>query len=222
MRFGLLTSLPVIAIVCSTTIQDPAWGQASTVNNQSSVIPYGQQQQQMSGPQLGVVGVEPPEPNPPGQPDWLPLTADHTEFIEKLLDHWQKSSDQVKQYKCDFMRWDYNPDFCNWRDPKDNKLAAMSVMSGQIRFATPDQARYDTTQVWDFDGPPDQPGDDPKYKARDKTENQERWICDGEAIYQFDFQNKKLYETDIPPEMQGKGLMNSPLPFFFGTAKKTC
>ena len=157
--------------------------------------------------------------NQPTQP-FPPLAADHLKYIDDLLGIWEQSSSQVKRYTCDYMCWEYDPEFCNWRAPGNNKLAAYMIKSGQIRFSDPDQARFETSALWGFDGPPAEPGQDPKYKQRDKEENRERWICDGQAIYEFDFQNQRLYETTIPIQMQGKGLVNSPLPFLFGAKKE--
>lgn len=153
-------------------------------------------------------------------PAWhASLSEDHKHNIDLLLNHWQKKSVDVKRYQCDFVRYDYDTSFCNWRDPRNNQLAAASIMTGEIRFASPDQACYQTKQVFDFEKPPEQPGQDASYKPRSEATQKEKWICDGEAIYEFDFENKKLYETEIPPEMRGKGLINSPLPFLFGASR---
>ena len=120
--------------------------------------------------------------NQPTQP-FPSLTADHLKYIDDLLGIWEQSSSQVKRYTCDYMCWEYDPEFCNWRSPDNNKLAAYMIKSGQIRFSDPDQARFETSALWGFAGPPTEPGQDPKYQQRDTEENRERWICDGQAIY---------------------------------------
>ena len=159
-------------------------------------------------------------PKNPVAPEWAStLTAEHKKFIDDLLDYWQQSSQRVKQYLCDFTRYDYDTKFCNWRNPTDNRLAAASIMTGEIRFSAPDKASYETLQVYDFNGPPEQAGQDPKYEKRDESTNREKWICDGNSIFEHDYQNKKLYETEIPAAMRGKGLVNSPIPFLFGASK---
>jgi TIGR03009 family protein len=154
-------------------------------------------------------------------PDWYAqLSNDHNQFLYQLLDLWQSKSDDVKRYHCQFNRYDYDTTFCNWRDPKTNQLAAATLMQGEIRFASPDKASYETVSVFDFAGPPKVEGGEAQYKARDTSTNREKWICDGTAIHEYDFENKKLYETNIPAEMQGKGLVNSPIPFLFGASKE--
>lgn len=163
----------------------------------------------------------PQQPLPsPVAPDWVgTLSQEHQQFIGQLLDYWQQSSQGVKQYVCDFTRYDYDTKFCNWRNPVDNRLAAASIMTGEIRFNSPDKASYETLHVYDFDGPGNEAGQDPKYKKRAESTNREKWICDGKAIFEFDYENKKLYETPIPLEMQGQGLVSSPIPFLFGASK---
>jgi TIGR03009 family protein len=156
----------------------------------------------------------------PVQPAQMPpISLEEQQYIEKLLEHWEKSSSQIKHCTCEFTRWDYDPQKVSWRDPRNNSLAAHTIMIGQIRYAQPDKAEYESNQAWDFAGPPDQPGGEPKLVERDRTSQHEKWVCDGSAIYDYDYVNKRLYETVIPPEMRGNGLANSPLPFFFGAKK---
>lgn len=146
------------------------------------------------------------------------LTPEHAQLLDRILDLWQQSSGQVKRYTADFRRWDYDPLLCNERNPQDNRLYAHSISDGKLRYASPDKGMFETTAVYDFTK---EEGQNPDYKPRENTQlNHEKWICDGQAIYEFDFTQKKLYETPIPAEMQGQGLVNSPLPFLFGVDKQ--
>ena len=111
----------------------------------------------------------------PRAPSWLSeINAEHKKFIDDLLDYWQGSSDKVKRYQCEFVRYEYDTTFCNWRDPQTNRLAASAIMTGEIRFAAPDKACYETLRVFDFAGPPEQDGQDPKYLPRDETTNRDK------------------------------------------------
>lgn len=153
------------------------------------------------------------------QPAGFPLEPAHVKYVNDLLDWWEKNSKQVEKYKCDFLRYEYDTENVNWRDPQTNRLAAHKITQGEIRFAAPDRARYETTKVMQFSKPPQKQGDQAEYKeANDKTA-QERWICDGKSLFDFDFVNKRLYETKIPADMQGN-VAESPLPFIFGAEKK--
>ncbi|NLX94801.1 MAG: TIGR03009 domain-containing protein [Rhodopirellula sp.] len=44
----------------------------------------------------------------------------------------------------------------------------------------------------------------------------EHWICDGKAIFEYNFQSKQLVEHRLPPELHGKAISDGPLPFLFG------
>lgn len=68
------------------------------------------------------------------------------------------------------------------------------VDEGEIKYAAPDKGAF---QVF---------GDQP-----------EHWICDGKSIFEYNFASKQLIEHKLPPELQGKEITNSPLPFLFGS-----
>ena len=147
------------------------------------------------------------------------LPPEQEKYLHNLLDYWQQSSDQVKQYICDFQRFEYDTEIVNYRDAQSNQLAAHSIATGQIRYAAPDRGYFETTGMMDFKAPPKAPGQEAEYERRDTSGPLEKWICDGRNIYEFDFDAKRLYETEIPKTMQGDGLANSPLPFLFGANK---
>ena len=44
----------------------------------------------------------------------------------------------------------------------------------------------------------------------------EHWICDGKSIWEYSPAKKQVIEHKLPPELQGKAIANSPLPFLFG------
>ena len=48
----------------------------------------------------------------------------------------------------------------------------------------------------------------------------EHWICDGKSIFEYSPAKKQLIEHKLPPELQGKAIANSPLPFLFGAEAK--
>ena len=159
----------------------------------------------------------------PQLPPGFPLPADEQEYVEKVLDYWQQTSDKVNQYKCEFLRYEYDTVQVNKRDPKTNQLYAFQQAAGEIRFAAPDKARFETTKVFRFDKPPEQPGGDAKYAPLEGHSMwgrniHESWVCTGESIFNFDFELKARYEDKIPPELQGN-VAESPLPFLFGAKK---
>ena len=149
------------------------------------------------------------------QPPGFPLSAEHTKYVEDLLGFWEQNSNAVSKYQCNFRRFEYDTEFVAWRDPASKQLAAHSVAMGEIRFAAPDRARYETSRVLRFAKPPQQPGGEADYQESEGDSALERWICDGKKIYDFDFENKRINERELPKEMQGN-VAESPLPFIFG------
>ena len=225
MRAGFVTLLTLFAIALSLPNnaeaqqqqqQQPAANQTRPNQTRPAVNqPPTDQQQRIADQRKLSAQPLPAAVRKPMQPEWAStISQKHADYLKQLLSHWEKSSSQVNHYKCDFMRWDYSSDF-SWRNLKTRELTAFRVSSGEIQYSNPDRARYETTKAWSY-GKPENPNTQPPYEPTDQNETKERWLCDGKTIFNYDFQNKKLYETDIPKEMQGKGLMETPLPFFFG------
>ena len=163
---------------------------------------------------------------PPG----FPLKPDEQKYVEQVLDHWQTTSDNVKHYKCDFTRYEYDTGEVNIRDPRTNRLLAFQQAVGEIRFAAPDKARFETSKVFQFEKPPEETGGEASYKALAGhslwgRNIHECWVCTGDATFDFDFVGdgkggqKARYETKIPMKMRGN-VAESPLPFLFGAKKK--
>ena len=147
-------------------------------------------------------------------------TAAEEKYRDQILDYWEQSSAQYKNFRCSFRRYTYDSGVVNYRDPKSQRLAAAEIATGEIFFAAPEHGRYQTEQVWNFAAPPQQPGADADYELEKSESAQTKWICDGETIYEFDFGQKRLYETAIPKSMRGpQGLAASPIPFLFGAQK---
>jgi TIGR03009 family protein len=153
----------------------------------------------------------------PQQP--FEITAQEAEYLDKLLGFWQTSSERVKLFSCQFKRFDYDSENVNYRDSKDNRLAAAAVKVGEIRYAAPDRGYYSASQAWVFKSPPTEPGGDAVYEEVTGEAGLEKWICDGSCVYEFDFSQKVLLEDTIPVEMRGAQIINSPIPFLFGARK---
>ena len=154
----------------------------------------------------------------PIQPEWYPLAPEMQQYINQLLAYWEQSSSSVTVYECDFQRWEMDAAVYNIHNI-ENKLFPHTISNGKIRYSAPGKGMYEVTQKWRVSGAPPAEGGDPPYQiAVDDTgtNETEKWICSGEAIFEFDAQNKRLYELQLPPESQGEALNNSPLPFVFG------
>ena len=143
------------------------------------------------------------------------LSAEETQYLGQVLDYWQSQSEGIKLYQCTFHRYLYDTALTNHRDTKTGELSADSVAVGEIRYGKPDKASYETTSLFKFDGP------GKEYKPISDDKLREKWVTDGEGVYEFDFAAKRLYETKLPHEMRGEGaITNSPIPFMFGARKE--
>ena len=49
-----------------------------------------------------------------------------------------------------------------------------------------------------------------------QPDQQELWCCDGQRVYNLDVAKKEALVAQLPADMQGRNIMDSPLPFLFG------
>jgi TIGR03009 family protein len=220
-----------LLLLCSTSL---AWGQA-TPRPESNLRDENMRQRQMTPAEMRAYEQaawkanqadpqrEAAQMRAPQLPPGFPLQQDEQQYVADLLDYWQKVSDKVKQYKCDFTRWEYDTGSVNLRDPQTNQLYAYQIAAGQIRFSAPGKARFETSQLTQFKGPPTTAGGPADYEPVEghsmwNRSIHECWVCTGEAVYDFDFVQKRSYETKIPRQLQGN-VVESPLPFLFGAKK---
>ena len=126
----------------------------------------------------------------PGQPPRVPfqLTPHEAANLEWILNAWQQRSAKVKTFECGFTRWEYDPVFGDPRQPS-------FVDEGEIKYRAPDKGSF---------------------RVLKPERRQERWICDGTSVYEFDYSKKQLIQHKLPPELQGNAIVESPLPFIFG------
>jgi TIGR03009 family protein len=151
------------------------------------------------------------EAPPPG----FRLDARQQKWVDQVLAYWEHRTSKIKTYRCDFRRWEYDPVF----GPKD-PTQAKSISEGRIRYASPDKGLIQVTKTLHFDGEKAQQGDSSPYAVREGDVG-EHWVCDGQSVFEFDQHRKMLIETQLPPDMQGSAISESPLPFLFGAKAET-
>jgi len=146
-----------------------------------------------------------PQEQEPAAP--FQLTAQEQANLEALLQAWEQAGARIKNFQCTFTRFEYGDAFGGNQpanqpaDPnKPNR-----VRTGEIRYASPDQGLFAVEAT-----KPASPNDQPI--------EAERWVCDGKSIYQYKYAEKKVIETPVPPELQGKAIADTPLPFLFGSS----
>jgi len=126
------------------------------------------------------------------------LSAAEQAEVDRVLEAWEQQSARFRKFECDFTRFEYDEVFGQRNVPRFVDL-------GHIKYAAPDKGVFRVTHtVKEGRVVPIEP------------KRAEHWICDGKAIYGYDFVQKQLVEHQLPPELQGKSISNGPLPFLFG------
>ena len=139
-------------------------------------------------------------------PGRFQLTSQQEKYLQKVLEAWQDRTKETKTFRCEFVRWNYNPAF----ELPQFKDVPLVVNNGDLKYANPDKGTFRVTRVMNLDIKTGE------YKAA-KDLHGEHWVCDGVSIWQHDHKNKRVIERKIPDEMQGEAIRNTPLPFLFGS-----
>jgi len=166
-------------------------------------------QWQMQGPNNGgQVIAEPPFP---------PLTPQEQQYIDQILTVWEEKTANIERFSSDFMRWEYDsqaPGVAELSKQLGQSDIPIAAGQGVIRFQKPDKGLFRTDEYAKSTG---------RITANRQVElikdNQnfgEYVICDGKNVWDYDRKEKICTRMELPPEMQGLGIMNSPLPFLFG------
>lgn len=137
-----------------------------------------------------------PAPNPAAAPPAaipapFELTPQEQADLDRLLFDWERKSEQIKLFKCDFKRWEY-----------DNVFNKRTVGLGELKYRSPDRGNY-------------------RVADEKTGESIEHWICDGNAIFELNAEKKQVIERVLPEHMRGKAIADGPLPFIFGAKAAT-
>ena len=164
---------------------------------------------------------QPQAPIPARNP--FDVTPAEQAWLDQVLRKWETDSASVRNFYCKFERDEHNvfgPG--NGGPAKKDK--------GELGYTRPDKGNFHVLEslVWT---PTPQPVADPnqpqqpqqvkgEYKPRLDNAGEEipgeHWVCDGQQVYEYKHEAKELRVRPIPPEMQGKQIVDGPLPFLFG------
>jgi TIGR03009 family protein len=201
----------VAAMAAASTVvlgQNPSAPQGQPIGSQAAPLRQGPQQ---AGPQQllppGAIQAAPPVPRMPVAP--FQLTPPQEKYLNQILDYWEFKSRGIERFRCKFTRWEYDPVF----GPKD-PLTAKTESSGTIMYSKPDKGLFKVEKIYQYVAP-STPDASPRYDES-KGEVGEHWVCDGQSVFEYNHQQKKLVQYNLPPEMAGQAIANSPLPFVFG------
>ncbi|MCO6045014.1 hypothetical protein NG895_13980 [Aeoliella sp. ICT_H6.2] len=160
----------------------------------------------------------------PGGP--FQLSPAQLAWVDDVLRKWEGESKNVNNFYCNFKRSRHTI-----AGPGDGRPAARE--QGKLAYHKPDRGSFQITEslVWTPKQQPlGQPNQLPQQQQAQpvegsylprkdvdgKVEPGEHWVCSGEKIFQFRRHDKELVVTPVPKEMQGKEIVNGPLPFMFG------
>jgi len=187
-----------VATICMAARAD---GQNQPVASQQAV---GQQQAGQPGNAAQRGGVQGGQPQHPlaGAPFVL-STAEQAE-LEQLLTAWEQQSTGTKRLEAKFRRWHFDP------------LAApagthATWAEGSIKYGAPDMGLFRVDQLKFYSGIVEGKA---TYKSVDGQFG-EHWVCNGKELLEFDRSKKECRIQQLPPELQGKDILESPLPFVF-------
>lgn len=134
--------------------------------------------------------------------------------LYELLEEWHKSSAKIDRLEGEHLRRVYDTVF---------KVEFMS--NGKFYYERPDKGRIDVvpTEITPAMLQARQQGKVPAMKDKEtgkiydlKADKNERWICDGQRVYEIHVDTKEAEVMPLPAGMGGVNIMDSPLPFLFG------
>lgn len=123
------------------------------------------------------------------------LTQEQQAALDQALLTWEATSKNIQTLECKVHRWETDPVF-----------GKNTQGVGELKFKSPDQGKYLINEI--------------NPQTGEVIGVAEHWVCDGKAIYEFDYKNKKQIVRQLPQELQGKAIADGPLPFLFGAEAK--
>jgi TIGR03009 family protein len=158
---------------------------------------------------------QPVAPQAPQAPQGFALNAIEQAYLDQVLDAWQVKSGEIRSFKCNFQRWEYNNAFGPAPDVPLNKN------EGELSFQKPDKGSFQIKVINTWQAKPAVPGQQATAPAQgdwlpQPTAVGEHWVCDGKSVYEYQHAKKELVERPIPPQLQGQAIVDGPLPFLFG------
>jgi TIGR03009 family protein len=125
------------------------------------------------------------------------LSREQYDALMAVLAAWERNSGQVDLLRCGMEILEYDLTFpitVPTAPGKPRQVNPNHVWQGELKYQAPDKGWFEA-----------------------HTDNaRQKWIVDGQSVYQFDYQASKVIRRDLPPELRGAGIGDGPLPFFFG------
>jgi TIGR03009 family protein len=187
---------------------------------QQQVTPVQPTGQQPLAPVAGQAEKQPIAQAPAKAPPGFELNAIEDGMLNQVLDTWQVQSGKVTRFSCSFERLEYNA-----FSPKVNgEEQPLNQCKGELSYSQPDKGSFQITEIRTFKVTPPAPGQPPDAPLKGDWVVQpnaigEHWVCDGKSVFEYRHQDKQLVERPIPAALQGKSIVDGPLPFLFGAER---
>jgi TIGR03009 family protein len=189
-------------VFCLTAVlTDDVQGQGQTVK----VQPGTRQQRPPANrvaqaPANGAAPAQRPPVAPPANqpPKGFVLTAAQQAELDEMLAAWEAAGKAIDQFEVTFDRLEYSGQI-----PPGQKEETARHSYGEIKYKSPDKGLYIAKHQ------------DTAAPSGEVTT--EHWVTDGATIFEFQTDKKLLVAHQLPPQLQGKGIVDGPLPFLFGT-----
>lgn len=138
------------------------------------------------------------------QQPFPPLGAAEQAQLQTTLKLWEQQSQGTKTLDCKFSRWHFDM----FAAPAGIHA---SRSDGAVKYQAPDKGLFRVDDKVFFIGM--QEGK-PQYKVQ-QGQYGEHWVCNGTQLIEFDRTKEECRIQELPPHMQGKNIISSPLPFVF-------
>ena len=154
---------------------------------------------------------QPQAPQPPAAPPGLRLNPVQQAYLDQVLSTWETESAKVTIFECPFELWEYRVGV------RPGNGIPLNKNKGQLSYQKPDKGSFEITEIRVWTENPTPPGGQRTGDwVLQKDAIGEHWVCDGKNVYEYRQQQKQLVVSPIPPAMQGKAIVDGPLPFLFG------
>jgi TIGR03009 family protein len=195
MRLTWTTTAAILVVWAHISAPSPGWSQ------QQAAPPQVRSSAVQATPAARIARQVPA--TPPQQP-FPPLAEAELAQLQALLQNWQVQSQGTKTLESKFTRWHF-----------DMFAAPAGVHAtradGVLKYAAPDKGLFRVDRLVFFAGMQE---DKPQYQEQ-PGQHGEHWVCNGTQLIEFDRGNEECRIQDLPAEMQGQQILNSPLPFVF-------
>lgn len=154
------------------------------------------------------------------------LTPEDEAKLDTFLERWEMHSASIKRLYLEFQLdyWDRGLTY-----PRMNPNEPTYRSKGRFTYVAPVRMLYEVEETR-FKVPAENPEhanlpvEQRGTVLVDRVQPPEKFLYDGKVILEYHYKmneddKNKIVEYPIPPEMQGKGLSESPLPMIFGAKK---